>query len=139
MASVSSIRDGLKTRLATISGLATYDVLPETFEVPAAVVRPGDPFVIFDQTMARGSDDIVFTVTIYVTRTDEIAAQDALDAYLAGSGSNSIKAAIEADATLGGAAHFARVVMATDYGPASVGGQVFMSVSFSVAVTASGT
>lgn len=138
MGSVSSARDGLKTRLQTISGLNCYDVLPEIIEVPAAIVRPGDPFVIFDATMGRGSDDLVFTVTICVARVDEVAAQDALDAYLAGSGASSVKAAIEGDGTLGGVAHFSRVLLATDYGPATVAGQTYLSVSFSVGVTVSG-
>ena len=38
---ISSIRDGLKTRLQTISGLRCYDVLPDGFAPPAALV-PGD-------------------------------------------------------------------------------------------------
>jgi hypothetical protein len=139
MGSVASIRDGLKTRVATISGLNVFDVLPQTFVTPAAVVRPGDPLIIFDQTMGRGSDDFVFTVTIYVSLVDETSAQDALDAYLAGSGSSSVKAAIEGDGTLGGAAHFSRVLMAGDYGQAVVNNVPYLSVSFSVGVTASGT
>jgi len=34
----STVRANLKTRLATISGLKTYDYIPDSVNVPAAIV-----------------------------------------------------------------------------------------------------
>ena len=44
MAELAAVRDGLKTRLATILGLRAHDVWPDTINAPAALVRPvSDP------------------------------------------------------------------------------------------------
>lgn len=139
MASVSALRDGLKTRLATISGLRAHDTFRAEISPPAAIVVPGDPVVSFDSTMARGSDDFNFVITLLVANVVDRVAQDKLDAYLAGSGALSVKAAIEGDVSLGGIASFARVVSARNYGPTQVGDQEFLGVDIVVEVCASGT
>jgi len=48
-------------------------------------------------------------VLVIVQRFSERTGQDKLDAYLAGSGATSIKAALEADRTLSGAVNTLRV------------------------------
>jgi hypothetical protein len=54
---------------------------------------------------------------------------------LASSGGSSVKAAIEGDPTLGGAAMSARVVSATDYGEYEVSqGTVYLGVTFNIEV-----
>lgn len=51
-------------------------------------------------------------VLVIVSRMNERGAQDKLDTYLAGSGAGSVKAALEADRTLGGAVAALRVTRA---------------------------
>lgn len=142
MASVTALRNGLKTRLDTISGLRAHAFVTGDVVPPAAVVIPGDPSrknamaINYDCTMGRGSDDFIFTVLLIVSNKVERVSQDALDAYLDGSGATSVKAAIEADGTLGGIAHFTNVTGVRDYGAVSYGGQTYVGAEIMVEVTA---
>ena len=113
MASLSSIRTGLSTRLATISGLSVYSYVPDSIEPPTAVVGVMSS-VDYDSTMSRGSDMYEIPLYLYVSRVDAELSQDSLDEFLAGSGSSSIKQAIEGDTTLGGVVSSARVVEASN-------------------------
>lgn len=115
MASLAAIRDGLATRLATISGLEAFDTAPGQVNPPAAVVG-GPERIEYDLTYGRGADTYLISVMVYASRADQSSGQELLDGYLAGAGATSIKAAIEADPTLGGAADTARVTMARNYG-----------------------
>ena len=103
MASLSSIRSGLSTRLATISGLSVYSYVPDSIEPPTAVV-------------------------------DAELSQDSLDEFLAGSGSSSIKQAIEGDSTLGGVVSSARVVEASNYGVYTINSIDYLGVEFNVEI-----
>ena len=55
MATLTGIRDGLKTNLETISGLTAYEYVPDWIEPPIALVAPLNS-LNYDSTMARGSD-----------------------------------------------------------------------------------
>jgi hypothetical protein len=103
----SQVRDGLKTRLQTITGLRAYDLIPDTVVPPCAIVGQLD--FTFDIDNARGLDQAQVDVLVIVQRFSERAGQDKLDDYLAGSGASSIKAAIEGDRTLGGTVNTLRV------------------------------
>lgn len=137
MTLVSAIRDGIKTQLATISGLTAHSTVPGSIFPPAAIVRRRQ--TSFDSTMARGSDDYQFTVTLLVSQGSWTHGQDNLDTYLASSGSSSIKAAIEGDVSLGGVVDFARVSSAGEDGLMTYNGTEYVAVDFTVEVTASGT
>lgn len=137
MASLSSIRTGLQTRLATISGLNAYDRAPGTVTTPAAFPMPGT--IEFDETMSRGSDLYTFRVRLLVQRSTETYAQEDLDAYLAGSGSSSVKAAIEGDGTLGGVADWTRVTSVLGYGDIKHAGIDYLGADFNVEVNVDGT
>ncbi len=103
----SQVRDGLKTRLETITGLRAYDLIPDTVTPPAAVVGQLD--FTFDIDNARGLDQAQVDVLVIVQRFSERSGQNLLDLYLSGSGASSIKAAIEGDRTLGGVVNTLRV------------------------------
>tara|TARA_R110000744_G_scaffold48848_1_gene106403 strand:- start:2 stop:412 length:411 start_codon:yes stop_codon:yes gene_type:complete len=136
MATFSAIRDGLKTRLVTISGLTAYDYVPDFIDPPIALVAPLNS-LNYDATMARGADTYNIPIVLYIARIDAQTAQEGVDAYLASTGSTSIKAAIEGDPTLGGAAMSVRVISATDYGEYEVTqGTSFLGVTFNVEVIA---
>lgn len=129
MGTLSAIRDGLKTRLATITGLRAYDTIPDDINIPAAIV--GVPESIeFDTTYGRGADRYTIPVRVYASLASERAGQDKLDGYLAASGSGSVKAAIEGDPTLGGAAHTTRVTQARGYGVYEIAGVSYLGVEF---------
>lgn len=139
MGSVSGVRSGLQTRLQTISGLNAYANAPGTVTVPAAVVIPASPAIEWDETMARGSDLMSFAVLVLVARTTDGLAQDHLDPYLAGSGSTSIKAAIEGDGTLGGAADWTHVTSVSTYGDIDYNGISYLGARFNVEVNVDGS
>lgn len=106
---VSTVRDGLKTRLQTISGLRVYDIIPDKVTPPSAIVGQLD--FTFDIDNARGLDQASCDIYVIVQRLDARSGQNKLDEYLS-SGSKSIKAAIEGDRTLGGAVNTLRVTSA---------------------------
>lgn len=107
---IALIRTGLATSLSTINGLRIYELIPDTPYTPCAVISLDR--VGYDSTMGRGSDMFEFTVTMVVGRADDRSAQIKLETYLSGSGSQSVKTAIEADTTLGGVVLNTRVTEA---------------------------
>lgn len=107
----STVRANLKTRLATITGLRVYDHVPDSVNVPGAVVGQLD--LTFDASFNRGFDNATCTIILIVGRMSEQAGQAKLDGYLSGTGATSVKAAIEADVTLQGAVQTLRVTQAT--------------------------
>lgn len=138
MASIVSIKSGLKTRLQTITGVTGYtESNPGSVNIPAAVIRRGP--MTFDSTMARGSDELTFIVTLLVALAESKLANDLMDPYLAGSGALSVKAAVEGDKTLGGAAHTTRVTEASEDVEVTVGGTAYLGVDFTIEVIASGS
>lgn len=94
------IRDGMKTRLATISGLSAYDTMPNVVaDKNFAVVLYGEPLVL-----PHGHGGLVSVgvrVVVRVSRATTPDAQEALDTYLWPTGTNSIVAAVNGDRTLG--------------------------------------
>jgi hypothetical protein len=75
-------------------------------------------------------------VVVIVARADEETAQQYLDAYCASSGAGSVKAAIEGDVTLGGAAQTTRVTDLTSYQVLAVGETQYLAATFSVSIIA---
>lgn len=139
MASVTSIRTGLKTAAETIAGVHGYYTVPPTILTPAAIVEPGDPVIVFDETMGRGSDDLAFSLLLLVQLTDLASAQAELDGYLAGDGATSVKAAIDAATDPGGAldgvVSMVRVASAGGYGTYQFNGAEYLGVRFEIEVT----
>lgn len=139
MANLNAIREGLKTNLETISGLRVWEFVTGTVVTPAAVIIPGDGgrgrrAIDYDQTMGRGSDMFMFTILVLVSDTVERTSVQELDAYLAGSGSFSVKAAVESDGTLGGVVGWTNVQGVQDYGRIDYGGQTYLGAEFIVEV-----
>ena len=105
--SVSGMRTGLATNLATIAGLRTSDYVPDDPKPPVAVVMP--PTIKFDLAMGRGLHEYEFVVTVIVGRQSERAAQRLLDSLCAPTGAGSIKTAIESNRSLAGQCQDLRV------------------------------
>lgn len=134
MATVPQLRDALKAALATIAGLRASDTVLDSITPPIAVVGP--PGIAYDLAMARGADRYTFPVRVYASKASEKAGQDKLDGYLSKEGALSIKAALEADPSLGGVAQSVRVVSAQGYGVYEVAGVAYVGAEFTVDVIA---
>ena len=131
--SISDIRDGLATNLATISGLRTAAELPDNPSPPIAVVALNN--VTYDQAFQGGMVFYNFTITVIVGRVSERTAQTRLNAY-ASTGAGGVKNAIQSDKTLGGAAFDVRMQELTNIGAITLGEQSYLAAEFSVVVYA---
>jgi hypothetical protein len=131
----SDIRDRLKTRLVTISGLRVYATVPDKPEMPAAIIRPLR--LDYQQSMggALGANRVPFEIILLtpLSASNE-RSQATLDAYLDNSGTYSLKAAIEGDKTLGGTVHTLHVSGWRDYGPIEWVGITYLGVRVDVEV-----
>lgn len=135
MASISDLRNGIATNLATIAGLRTSATVPDSVNPPIAVVMPNT--ITYDTAFARtGGDEYEFLVMVIVGRVDERTAQTRLDGYCSGTGASSVKAAIESDKTLGGKAFSLRVTSLRNYNQVTVGDVTYLSGEFVVQVYA---
>lgn len=130
---LTAVRNAIATSLTGISGLQTYAVVPDSVNVPCAIV--GMPTSVdFDQAMGRGLDRMTIPVRLMVSRADGPDAQADLDGYVAGSGAKSVKTAVEVDKTLGGTVDTVRVTQATGFGAFEVGDVSYLGCDFSVEV-----
>lgn len=130
MASISSIRAGLATRLATITGLRTSAFMPDNPNPPIAIVMPSS--VSYDDTFRKGMQTYVFSILVIVGRVDERTAQLNLDGYVSSTGSSSIKLAIEGDKSLGGVVFDTRVTEMRNYGQLSIAEVIYLTAEFTI-------
>lgn len=124
MATLSTLRSALAGKLqplgAQCSGYVLANPTPPFFDIDL-----GDPAIEYDQAFVGGHDLWRFTVRGCVAFSLDQAAQMKLDAWVSTTGSSSVKALLEADQTLGGAAQTVRVVELAAYRPLSnTGGQI---------------
>lgn len=131
MTNINGVRDALKANLQTITGLRVYDLIPDVVVPPCAVVGQLD--FQFDIDNQRGLDQASVDIFVIVQRISERTGQDKLDNFLAGSGSGSIKTAIESDRTLDGLVDTLRVITA-ESGTYSSGDQSFLSYRYNVTI-----
>jgi hypothetical protein len=99
-ATVSQVATGLAARLGTITGLRTYTYQPEQLNPPFAY--PDLTRVQYHRAFAGGDVVMDWTIHVIVGRYLDRTAHASLDGYLSYDGASSIRAAIEADRTLGG-------------------------------------
>jgi len=134
-ATPSQVKDGLKVRIETIPGLRAFDYQPEQVNPPFA--WPTLDEIRYHQTgMGSGGVVMDFTVTIVVFRQSERTAQEALDQYTAFSGAQSVRAAIEADRTLGGVCDDLIVGSASNFTNIDANDTLYLTMDFKVTVYA---
>lgn len=131
-ASVSSVATGLATALGTVTGLRTYNYQPEQLNPPIAY--PVLNSINYHRAMQGGDVVMDWTVSIIVGRYIDRTAVALLDDFLSFSGSKSIRAAIEADRTLGGVCQTLIVGSAADISSLSSADAEFLQIQFSVQV-----
>jgi hypothetical protein len=88
----------------------------------------------YDLTAQRGVDRYIFNVQVLVSRADDRAAQNNIDPYI--TGPTSVKEAMFADPTLGGAAQTSRVTDLRSYGQVLYGETLYLGAEFVVEVFA---
>lgn len=93
--------------------LAALGRLPDSIDPPVYI--SGEVQVLYDQVAEGGYDEIVVTGHLYTSTADDATGQRRLDQLLARTGPTSVKAAIEADLTLGGLATTVLVELANGY------------------------
>lgn len=128
---ISQLRGGAATLLDTITAIRTvYDYIPDTAPAtPAAIV--GNVSLDWDDAMQRGLDTATFSVYVVVSRMSERSGADTLDTLLAGSGSGSVKTALETGGNLGGSCSTMEVTRATPIS-ISMGGVEFFAYEYEV-------
>lgn len=131
-ATVSQVATGLQTRLATITGLRTFNYQPEQENPPFAYPQINR----IDYHRAFSGGDVVMDWTIYVIvgRWLDRTAHASLDDYLSFSGSKSVRAAIEADPTLGGVCSTLIVRSGADITSLDANGAQFLVIQMQVEV-----
>lgn len=92
------VRQRIAINLSRITGVqcSPYN-LGTAFQAPTFQIAGHGP-ILYDR---RGTDRLVFVVQAIVGTVDDVAAQRLLSTFVQGSGSTSVKAAVESDRTLG--------------------------------------
>jgi hypothetical protein len=134
---IGQIVEGIETRLETISGLRAVEYVPDAINPPQAVVDfSGD--INYHETFIHGKQRLELTVIILVSRVVDRVGNAALAAYASTTGTNSIHAAIEGDATLGGIVDDCTVTSFRRLGQQEIDGLGFYGGVFTLRVTAAG-
>jgi hypothetical protein len=133
-ATITQVRTALKTRLQSIPDLEVYKKPPGSINPPAAVITPTPGSFLTYRTSAV-SHDLELLVAVFVQWGEDDSATEALDAYLADSGTYSIYAAIQADPRLGNVVDSTIVIDAQNYGKHEYPeGNPYLGVEFNIGV-----
>ncbi len=130
----TTILQGLSTNLATIPGLRVADHIPEGVQPPMAVIQIQS--VTYHQAMQGGLSEWQYVVSMVSGRMGDRSSQLNLDAWMDYGGAQSVRAAIESDPTLGGAAQSLIVNDMVSIRPLSIGDAAYLLAEFNVAVYA---
>jgi hypothetical protein len=122
------------TALEAIPNLRVREFIPPLVTPPMAVVNPSN--IEYDLNARRGLTRFTFTVTMFVVKADDRAAQKRIDPFVATSGVQSVKAALEADRTLGGVVDTLRVQSVANYAASDANDVDYLAVDFEVEVYA---
>jgi len=129
---MADIRAGLIANLSTIPNVQWSPYMLASPTPPAGHIIPGG--IDYDEAMHRGYDATTMTVQVFVGLVTDQGSQVVLDQYLASSGINSVKAAIESDITLGGKVSACRVTNASPFQVITLSERQVLTVSWTVYV-----
>lgn len=132
---LADVMDDIGTALETITDLRVFPYWADRVTPPAAVVTWPDPLT-FDQTMGRGSDRMTVPVIVMVGKVDARTSRDVAGAYADGSGTQSVKAAIEGFAAT---AYDTVRVERAEFGVITINGVELLSITFFVDVFGQGS
>lgn len=134
--SVQDIAAAIGTSLETIDGLRVIPYLADNFSTPCALV--GIDEVEYHGAFAGGDVLHTFTVFVIVSRSSDRAGIELAECFMSQAGDSSIRAAFEADPTLGGVVSTSWVKKGGPMRPLSIGadGATYISIPFDVEVHA---
>ena len=114
--------------------VTAYADVPGTVEVPAVVLELDD--IDYDLTMGGGQDDFTFLALLLVEYQDSASAQRALRAFMSrDGGAGKLKAALEAEQTLGGLVSFAHMTYVRRIGVINYGEATYLGAEIPIEVT----
>lgn len=131
-ATISQVSAGIATRLATIAGLRVFDYQPDNAYPPFAFV--GLTTIEYHKAMAGGAQNYTYSITVVTGRVDERSGQEELDAYASYDGAKSVRAAVEADRTLGGVVDTLIMSSSANVSSMSIGDNNFITLDFTMIV-----
>jgi hypothetical protein len=132
-ATVTQALDGLVAALQAI-GVRAYPRPADITAAPCAFVLL--EAVDYQNAFQLGDPRMEFTVTVIASRTSDRNAYDRLSAAVSATGPSSIRAAIEADRTLGGVCQTLLVQRADNVRMVSQGDAEYLAVDVAVLVHA---
>lgn len=136
---LQAIGDGLKAALEAVDGLErVYTWMPDSVAPPCVVVGFPERVEYQGTFGAVGMTTWLFPITLYASRADALNGQRILAAWLDASGPASVRAALEADPTLGGACDTVLIQPAADFGAYDVAGTPYLGMRERVQVVTSG-
>lgn len=135
---VQDVLDEIGTKVATISGLSVFPYTVGKIPAPAAVVGLPDD-ITYDATYGRGSDTMTIPLWVMVSRANEQAGSADLAAYLAGSGTRSVKAAVDSTNTNEYTSCDEVTVVSAAPGSFTSGGVAFLGAEFTLEIIGSGS
>lgn len=132
---LGDVMDEIGDQLDTIDGLRVYRYPPDNPAPPAAIVSYPDTYT-YDETFGRGMDRISdLPVIVLVGKVSDRASRDAIAAYVAGSGTKSVKAAVDTDS--GTAFDYARVASVV-FDVISIAGVEYLGATFTIDIAGQG-
>ncbi|HEY7821890.1 MAG TPA: hypothetical protein VIG24_03600 [Acidimicrobiia bacterium] len=131
---LSDIRAAMGTALSAVPNLRVRELIPSLVTPPMAVVQPQN--IDYDLNANSGVHRYTFTVTVFVVKADDRAAQLKVDPFVAPTGVGSIKGALESDRTLGGVVNTLRVTNVSNYSSTDANDVLYLAVDFEVEVYA---
>ena len=135
---VQAVAAEIATKLDTITGLRAFGYPPGQAPFPCGVVVLPDD-VTYDETYGRGSDAMTFPVFVFVSRNDDRTAALELMPYLDGSGSKSVKTAVDSTNTNAYSECDTVTVQRAETGAYTYNGVDCYGAEFTVYVTGSGS
>jgi hypothetical protein len=133
-ASVSAVATALMASLSTVNGLRTKTYQPENPVPPIAY--PVLQTITYHRAFTGGDVVMEWNVSVIAGRWTDRTAHALLDSYLSYDGASSIRAALEADKTLGGVVQTMIVQNSANIASLSQADQEFLEITFQVTVHA---
>lgn len=129
-ATISELRSGIANNIRNIGGLRVFEEIPDNPSPPVAIVMLNN--ISYHRAMQNGLTEYQFVVQVIVGRAAERNAQRYLDLYCDVAGASSVKAAVELDRTLSGAAQDVVVMAMPNVGSIIVNDQTYLAADFTV-------
>lgn len=140
---VAAVRAAIAQACSSIPGLTCLPYVPDSIAPPVLYVQPDA--ITYDQAFGRGLDYIDLSIHVVVQAVDDLSSQQLLDAYLAGSGPQSVYAALAGargmpgQSALGGVADDFHLTSAVEYQPYVIDNIRHLGVRLQLRVIGSGS